>query len=205
MATFEESLYRDIRRTSGLGWKILVGGLLSFFPVLNIWALGYLYRYAEGVRRNDGLQLPDWKDPLGLFLDGLKFLVITLLWFWLPVFIAWIIALLLTLLTLGLLAMPAMILPVATAVFCAPLTVSALILFQRRGGDWAALVDRHGVVRPVLRTQASLVLPVLAYAGWLAVGAPLYGFAFFSGTVMLLAYQTLVFKRAFGRVSPSTD
>jgi len=190
---------REFVQSPGLGVKVLIGGLLSFLPIINLFAWGYLYRYAAQLRTQDNGTLPEWKDAAGLFIDGLKFFVIGLLWWTLPVFLVWLGALLLSFITLGLLSPFAFLFVTLAMLLFTPLTVSALILFQRKGGQWACLLDWRAVVRPVQRTAADLLLPVLAFAGLLAVGSPLYGFAIFIGTAILLVFQIQIFTQAFRR------
>jgi len=47
--------------------------------------------------------------------------------------------------------------------------------------------------------MAQLILSVLAYAGFVVVGSPLYGIAIFVGTIILVGYQTLLFVENFQR------
>ena len=58
------------------GWipKALWGGLLSFVPILNLLALGYLIEYTQRLRRLGEWELPDWRDqnfPV-LFGEGIR-------------------------------------------------------------------------------------------------------------------------------------
>ncbi len=65
--------------------NVLIGGVLSYVPVLNLLALGYLYRYFEQIHRGGGFSWPDWNDWEGLFFDGLRLLAILALYGFLPV------------------------------------------------------------------------------------------------------------------------
>ncbi|MCH8828532.1 MAG: hypothetical protein IID45_03040, partial [Planctomycetes bacterium] len=60
--------------------KLLIGGLISFVPILNIVILGYFQGYARQIRDSGNLSLPSldkWWIRLGtLFLDGLLLLAL---------------------------------------------------------------------------------------------------------------------------------
>ena len=49
-----------------------------------------------------------------------------------------------------------------------------------------------------------LILPALAFTGLLFVGAPLFGFAFFLGFIVIIAYYTSVFihLEKEGKIAP---
>ena len=70
-----------LRRLFGQsGWvpKALLGGALSFVPVVNFLAFGYLLEYAFRLRSSRDLTLPEWQEFgwRDLFLRGLFFAAI---------------------------------------------------------------------------------------------------------------------------------
>lgn len=173
--------------------KFLIGGLLSFIPIVNILVLGYLYRYGQQVRDRDDLILPEWGDWQRLIIDGLRFLVILALFFALPVALGWLLSgmliLVLGLMGLGVLAY----VPLGLALFVSPsLTVGALYQYQcrRKFEDLARLDVLFGMMKAGL---SRMILPALAFTGLLLVGAPLYGFALFLGFIVIIAYYTSIF------------
>ena len=91
MPIFEEVFNRLIK-SPRFGVKFLIGGLLSFVPILNIFAFGYLYRLSRAVRKSGQPALPAWNNWSGLFLDGLRFGVVWLVFWVLPILLASLIA-----------------------------------------------------------------------------------------------------------------
>ncbi len=172
----------------------LIGGVLSFVPILNIFALGYQYRYFEQVHRGGGFAWPDWNDWEGLFFDGLRLLAIMALYGFLPVIVALWMVHLLGWLSLEIMGHPlyntALVSPLA---LLAPLwTVAILYAYQPRR-RWAVLG------RPVLAwlmTRAAwpmFFVPALAFWGLMWLGWMVFGFVFFLGFIVLGAYYTRLF------------
>ena len=184
--------------------KFLVGGLLSFIPVVNILVLGYLYRYAKQVRDRDDLVLPEWRDWQRLIIDGLRFLVILSLFFAIPVALGWLLSWMLVL-ALGLMGLGVLAyVPLGLTLFVSPpLTVGALYQYQcrRKFEDLARLDVLFGMMKAGL---SHMILPALAFAGLLLVGLPLYGFAFFLGFIVLISYYTSLFLHLEkeGKIAP---
>ncbi len=65
--------------------KLAIGMALSVFPIVNFIVLGALYRIFRAGKRNEDFALPEWDDFKGLFLDGLRLLVIGLIFTALPI------------------------------------------------------------------------------------------------------------------------
>ena len=199
-----EQVCRKIFSDPQIVTKFLIGGLLSFIPIVNILVLGYLYRYGQQVRDRDDLILPEWGDWQRLIIDGLRFLVILVLFFALPVALGWLLSgmliLVLGLMGLGVLAY----VPLGLALFVSPpLTVGALYQYQcrRKFEDLARLDVLIGMMKAGL---SHMILPALAFVGLLMVGAPLFGFAFFLGFVVIIAHYTSVFLHLEkeGKIAP---
>ena len=89
------------------GWvpKALWGGLLSFVPVLNVLALGYLVEYTLRLRRLREWELPEWRDQNfpNLFVEGLRALLILLAYVGVPLLAGWLLSEIVELLTFCLL------------------------------------------------------------------------------------------------------
>ncbi|MBI3003102.1 MAG: DUF4013 domain-containing protein [candidate division NC10 bacterium] len=56
--------------------KLVAGSLLNLVPILNLLALGYALRLMRQVLAGEETQLPAWEDWGGLFLDGIRVLVV---------------------------------------------------------------------------------------------------------------------------------
>ena len=100
MPIFEEVFNRLIRLPE-FGVKFLIGGLLSFVPIVNIFAFGYLYRLSRAVRKSRQPTFPACNDWSGLFLDGLRFAVVWLVFWLLPILLASLVAWLMPFIYLG--------------------------------------------------------------------------------------------------------
>lgn len=169
--------------------NVLIGGVLSFVPVVNIFALGYLYRYYAQVHRGAGFEWPEWRDWEGLFVDGLHFLAVLGLYGLLPVVVGVGAALALS----WVFGHVAYVL-VAPLLLVAPLWVMAMVYAFQPRRRWAVL-GRPAVAWLMMRAAwPELVTPALAFWGlmWL-VWPVLFGFAFFLGFLVLGAYYTRLF------------
>ncbi len=173
--------------------NLLIGGVLSFVPVLNVFALGYQYRYFEQIHRGGGFAWPDWNDWEGLFFDGLRLLAIMALYGFLPVLVGFWVVSLLGWVSYEILGHPLYMALVSPLELLAPVwTVAMLYAYQPRR-RWAVLR------RPALAwlmTRAiwpALVVPALAFWGIMWLGFMLFGFAFFLGFTVLGAYYTRLF------------
>lgn len=174
----------------GFWLKVLVGGLLSFVPVVNFFAFGYLLRLSQGVKRSGRVNPPDWDDWAGLFIDGLKFTVVWLGYWLLPIFLAWAISA-----VIGLIGLDALsYLVVSLAFLVAPILFSAALYRYNRREDFKDLLDIPLIIRMSYGAFPRLIVPALAFVGIFGVAAPLYGFAFFFGFVVLIAYTALSFR-----------
>jgi len=61
--------------------KILIGGLVLLIPIIgSILMLGYAIKLVRNVRNHDPEPLPEWDDWGGMFSDGLKLFIISLIW-----------------------------------------------------------------------------------------------------------------------------
>lgn len=186
---FEEVFSRTLG-LSGFWLKVLVGGLLSFIPVVNFFAFGYLLRLARETRRSGRIRLPDWDDWAGLFLDGLKFAVVWLAYWLLPVLLVCAISKLLGAVGLGALSW----LVFSLVFLLAPILFSAALYRYNRRNDFQDLLDITLIIRMSYGAFPRLIVPALVFTGIWAVAAPLYGFAGFFGFLLIIAHTTLSFR-----------
>lgn len=185
-----EEVFSRMLGLPGFWLKVFVGGLLSFVPVVNIFAFGYLLRLCREARRSGRVVLPDWDDWSGLFMDGLKFAVVWLAYWLLPILLAGAISSVIG--AVGLKALSWLIF--ALAFLLAPILFSsALYRFSRRN-NLEDLLDVVLIIRMSYGAFPRFIIPALAFVGIFAVAAPLYGFAVFFGFVVLIAHTTLSFR-----------
>ena len=86
MASIEQ-VWRKVFNTPGCWPKLLIGTCLNLVPIVNIFALGYLYRMTSLVKAGAPFLYPEWDRWKDLFIDGLKFLVLGLVWIGVPMLI----------------------------------------------------------------------------------------------------------------------
>ncbi|MGB0744546.1 MAG: DUF4013 domain-containing protein, partial [Opitutales bacterium] len=177
-----EEVFSRILRLPGLWVGVLVGGLLSFIPILNIFAFGYLLRLSRGIRQSGNPALPAWSDWSGLFIDGLKFAVVWLVYWLLPLLIVSVIALIIGMLGLGALAYLLM----SVVFLLAPILFSSALYRYSMRSDFKDLLDIALIIRMSYGSFPRLIIPALAFVGIFAVLFPLYGFAVFFGSLAFL-------------------
>jgi len=183
---FEEVFHRLLKQPQ-FATRFLVGGLLSFVPVVNLFAFGYLYRVARRIRRDGSIQLPEWTDWQGLFVDGLRFAVPWLAYFLLPVGLAFGLSALLGMIHFSFVSilLGSLVLLLAPLVFCA-----ALFRLQTRD-RFEDLLDVVLIFRMTWAKLPQFIVPALAFLGLFAFRFPFYGFVDFFGFLMLVVYTTL--------------
>ena len=198
MPIFEEVL-NGLIKLPGFGVKFLIGGLLSFVPILNIFAFGYLYRLSRAVRKSGQPVLPAWNDLPGLFLDGLRFAVVWLVFWLLPILLASLIAWLMPFVYLGALSS---IFFLTSVLLSTVLFSSALYRYNMRR-NFKDLLDILLIFRMTRMEMSRLILPGFAFLGFLVLLKPLYGFAIFGGFLVLITYTSLCFRSIEGNPSVS--
>lgn len=187
-AIFEELCTR-LLATTGFWLKIVVGGLLCFIPVVNILAFGYLMRLSTGVKRTGRVSLPEWEDWSGLFLDGLRFAVVWLAYWLLPLLLALAISSLIGELGLG--AFSYLLLSVVF--LFSPLLFSAALYRYTRRLDFRDLLDFPLIIRMSLKALPQLIIPAFVFVGIFAVAGPLYGFSFFLAFILVIAQTSICY------------
>ena len=175
------------------GWvsKVLWGGAMSFIPVLNLFSLGYLLEYTIRLRQDKEWHLPEWKEmePIPLFTSGLQVFLLILTYAGCPILVGWLASLLLDFLTFGFLGIVCHF-PLAAGAFVAPFLVLASIHAFVRDGLYSDAWKVRLIVQVAKVMAPDLILPIIAFWGILLLALPLYGFSFFLGTWVLLAYSS---------------
>jgi len=187
-----------VRLFSKSGWipKVILGGALSFVPVLNLFALGYLLVYARGLRHSPLIDLPEWSDMdwPRLLIDGLRFFGLLALYVGCPLLLGWTVSLILFFLTFGILGVVAYF-PLAICGFLGPVFfLSALGAYLGRDCYRDAFNIRL-VLEESLTMWKFLALPVICFWGIFLLALPLYGFSFFLGVWVLIAYYASLRSR----------
>jgi hypothetical protein len=199
MPIFEEVANRLIK-LPGLGVNFLIGGLLSFVPIVNVFAFGYLYRLSRAVRKSGQPALPAWNDWSGLFLDGLRFAVIWLVFWFLPILLASFIAWLMPFIYLGALTG---IFFLTSVLLSTVLFSSALYRYNMRR-NFKDLLDLMLIFRMTRMELPRLILPGFVFLGFLVLLQPFYGFAIFGSFLLLITYTSLRFRIMEGNPSVSS-
>ena len=175
------------------GWvpKALWGGLLSFVPILNVLALGYLVEYTLRLRRLREWELPEWRDQNfpNLFLEGLRALLILLAYVGVPLFAGWLLSEIVELLTFDLLGIVSHF-PLAFAGFVSPFLFLSGIHSYLSDGLFSDAWQIRTVITNSKKFWPRLAIPVIAFWGIFLLAIPLYGLSFFLGLWVLLAYST---------------
>lgn len=189
MPTFEEVCRKVINNPQFL-YKILIGGLLCFVPPFSLLAFGYLYEQTRQIRHTGQLELPDWDRWDILVASGVRFLLLFLAFFMLPIAVGGLVFRIFDSITFGLFFIVEYL---TFALFClaAPtLFAWGLLRYQLRQQWRDTLAFRHlwPALAPVL---PHLLVPTFAFWGLMAATLPLYGFAFFAGMALFLPYATL--------------
>jgi hypothetical protein len=186
-----EEVFNRLLKLPGFWGKILIGGLLSFVPIVNLFAFGYLYRLSRAVRKSGEPVMPAWQDWPGLFQDGLRFAVVWLGYWLLPTLLASGITWLMT--RIGLSALTNVFL--LTVVLLSTVLFSSALYRYNMRKDFKDLLDLALIFRMTWMELPRLVLPACVFLGIVVLLLPFYGFAFFGGFVLLITYTSLRYRR----------
>ena len=184
-----EKILNEIFDDSRWVQKILIGGLLSFIPIVNLFVFGYITRYAHSVGATHSYKLPEWDDWGTLLKEGLHFFIVSLLYFLMPLGIAMIFAMILGVISLGLLCW----LPVSIVYFASPPIILAVIHRLDGKMNWKVLINLGAHLEVYAATWKRFIFPTLALIGLQVFAFPLFGFTFFLGFVPYTAYATHIF------------
>lgn len=197
-----EAVLKRMGDEPGWGAKFFIGGFLFFIPGLHIFSLGYLLQYARRIRARNDLDLPEWREWGRMFMDGMRLLVVWLIFFLVPV----LVGLGLTFAyehsvpdILGLLNLAWGFTAAGWLVGCY-FYMAALYRFVAVGA-LESLFDLRTIWRMAFAMRWQLALPVLVFTGIFVLFWPVYGLVFFMGFLILTAYSTLnyvLLERAAG-------
>lgn len=178
----------------GWGSKFLIGGLLFFIPILQVFTLGYLLQYARRIRRDMELALPEWTGWGELFLDGLRMLVVWACFFLLPLSAGWFLFAIYRWTIPGIfgLASLAWLFVAAGWLLGCYLFMAALYRYVALG-NFKSLLDLKTIFRMAFVMRWQLALPTLVLTGLTGLLFPVYGLAFFFGYLIMVAYSTLIY------------
>lgn len=175
------------------GWvpKVMLGGALSFIPLINLLSFGYLLHYAIRLRQKNEWNLPGWKNlaPIELLKNGLHFCILLLIFAGIPIFTGWLISALLSFLTFGIFGIIGYF-PMAIGAFIAPFFFLGSIHAYVRDGLFSDAFRLTLVFEITKAMGYKLVLPVISFWGILLIALPFYGLSFFLGTWILIAYSS---------------
>ncbi len=189
--SLEETLKR-MGDEPGWGSKFLLGGLLCFIPILHLFTLGYLLQYARRIRKEMELTLPEWTGWGTLFMDGLRMLVVWVLFFLVPCLAGFSLYRLFCMTIPGLPFVGSMAWLFLAAGWLAGCYFFMAALYRYVAlGTFRALLDLRTLWRMAFAMRWQLALPVMLLTGMVALFFPIYGFAFFFGYLIIVAYSTL--------------
>lgn len=173
------------------GWipKVIIGGALSFVPVLNLFALGYLLVYGRRLRRSQQLDLPEWSEMNWprLFIDGVRMLSLLSFFTGIPLVLGWILSLLLFFITFGILGVVAYF-PLAICGFLSPILFLCSLGAYLKEENFRDAFQVRTIAEEGLRIWKPLALPVVCFWGIFLMALPLYGLSFFIGAWVLIAF-----------------
>ena len=184
-----EKVWRNIFQSPGVWAKILVGTCLSLIPIMHFFALGYIYRFTLQIRQGYRIELPEWDNWKDLFLDGLKFFLLLLVWLGIPLLIGRFINLVLGVVAddFGKLAFM-MSIPFGIA-----LAGASLFRFQTFESFKDAL-DLTKIMRMYIITFKFGLVPLLAACGIFWLTGMLSILLLFTIGLLIFAYFTSLFR-----------
>ena len=183
-----ERMFRSVK-----DWqKVLLGGFLCLTVIGIPFAFGYLFRYVWQVRVSGKMELPTWGDWPNLFKSGIHFLGVWAAWFLAPLVVAFIISAVLNVLFAQWLWWASYLI-VAVVWLVLPVVFSSALINYQRKQEWSALLEFNDILRKPLAQWRRLIMPILAWIGMMALGFPLFPFAFFLAFLVILGYSSLLF------------
>ena len=184
-----EQVWRKVFNTPGCWAKLGIGSLLMLIPVVNIFAMGYLYRTTVLVKAGAPFIYPDWDRWKDLFIDGLRFLVLAIVWVGIPMFIGLFVSWLVGVVSHDLGRVAFMIsIPIGIQLFS-----SSLYRYQNFESFKDAM-DVGLTVKVYSRTVSYGLLPLLGYCGVLFILGLLSVVALFIISLVILVYFTSVYR-----------
>lgn len=172
--------------------KCAIGAVLCLVPFVNIIAFGYLYQIFLQGRTAKAMVLPEWVDFKSLFMDGLRFLVVGLIFAGLPIALIAVCSMTAFDDRLALLPM------IPVVLIAGPLMSAALYLYTVRL-ELRDSFSLEALSVMLKKTAISYVVPTLAYLGLCLIivsplGLVLLPIPFFFGGVFYFYVMGFTFK-----------
>ena len=186
---FEEVLQCLVKQPN-FWMKMVIGGLLSFIPVVNFLAFGFLYRVSTQVQNEGTTKLPEWTDWNGLFRDGIRLVIVWLFYWLIPMLVAWVLRMFLG--VVGLAALGYLLVSSAFVLFS--VLFGAAIYRYNRTSDFKSLLEVSLVVRMAYHTFPKMVVPAFFFLGVFALNPALYGLTIFFGFTLIVVQTSLIYS-----------
>lgn len=186
------SVISDICKDQTWSQKALLGSILMFIPIVNLFSLGYLSRYAAQVLEEGELELPQWDSWGYLFLGGIWFLLVIIAYGILPMLLGWLLGMLFASMTFHVLGwFPFFPITIAAAV-SPTFVVLGLLSIRNSQHPKGFLLDIQGHMKRIMNCWDKLIVINMAFMGLLLFGLPIYGLTIFLGFIILIPYTALV-------------
>lgn len=177
----------------------MLGAVLLAIPILHFFAFGYLGRVIAAAANGREFDLPEWNEWRDLFVSGVVFFIIFLGLAGGLFLLAWLVSL-----PFRPWAGPLAYVPYMPAMLLAPPLAAAGWHRFCRLGELVEAFRFLELFRLLQETGLRLILPTLAYLGFLLVGFPLFPLAFFiGGLVVFYFYSSLFFHVETGSMKES--
>jgi hypothetical protein len=197
MENMEKITWR-IWESDGFNKALLIGGLVFYVPVINLVLLGYYGCWARQLVRNEGMDLPEWRNGRAILEETIRVLAPFMVWVALPLLLAsllvWALAGMLNLLYLGIFARTVAYVPLALAAVLSPVVFTASLICLYRTDSIKAALDLQVILPATMQSLRQAAFPLFVYFGILAIGWPLVGFAAFAATLPLMAQLILILR-----------
>lgn len=194
-----EKLSWRIWEQEGMGRALLIGGLLSYVPVVNLILLGYWSLWVRRLVRREGAELPEWREAREMLRELVRLLPLLLVWLVIPGILALALAValigLLEFMHLELFAYTLGLAPLTVAALLIPPAVVVSVVRLERGGEMREAIWPGDVIGDVLRAGREGLFPMVRFYGWVLLGWPLIGFAVFAAALPMLAELVLIYGK----------
>ena len=182
-----EKVIKQLFKLPNLWVSLLVGSLLSFVPIVNIFAFGYLHQVFRGVHRLGVPALPSWHNWQELFLDGLRFTIVWICYWIVPILLAAGFKSTLTQLGLGMFS---------SVIFFSILILSNIIFIAALSHyhireNFKDLLSIRLILNNARTVLPDFIIPSVIFLGFFLWLLPFYGVGLFGGFLMLLTFASL--------------
>jgi len=167
--------------------SLLYGSLLSFVPIVNIFAFGYLYQVFRGVQHLGVPALPPWHNWRELFLDGVRFTIVWICYWIVPILLAAVFSSTLTHLGLGVFSG---ILFFSIILLSNILFITALSHYKIQE-NFKVLLSFRYIFNNARTVFPDLIIPSVIFLGFFLWLLPFYGIGLFGGFLLLVTCASL--------------